>query len=286
MTPAEPGFEILALAGWVADRNERAMRGALAMARRIARRTGAPLREIGAPEPAGHLPWPEALARARPHLEEAAAATERAVAGRRPALVLQNRCAAAVATIGAALRARPDLAVLYLDAQADFNTPETTPSQYLGGMVISALCGLWDSGYGAGLAPGQLVLAGCRDIDPDERVLLARHGVRVHEVADAGEIAAQLRGRAVWLHLDLDVIEPGTIPTEYRAPGGPSLEEVRALLAAVAEASDVVALEVAEYEREEPLDAPGEQAAELAIDRVIEPVLARWQGSTATPAAS
>ena len=48
----------------------------------------------------------------------------------------------------------------------------------------------------------------------------------------------------------------------------------------MADASEVIALEVAEYERAEPLDAPGELPAELqaelAIERVIEPVLARW----------
>jgi hypothetical protein len=97
MHPAPSGFEIIALAGWSGDRNQRAMRGAQAMGRRVARRTGAPLREIGAPEAAGHLPWAQALARARPHLAEAAAAVEGAVAGGRPALVFANRCAASVA---------------------------------------------------------------------------------------------------------------------------------------------------------------------------------------------
>jgi arginase len=48
------------------------------------------------------------------------------------------------------------------DAHADYNTPASTPTGYLGGMVIAALCGLWDSGYGAGLAPDRTILVGAR----------------------------------------------------------------------------------------------------------------------------
>jgi arginase/N-omega-hydroxy-L-arginine amidinohydrolase len=279
MHPTGGVLELLALTGWTGDRNPRAMRGAQAMGRRIARRTGATLRELGAIGPVGHLPWREALARARPHLDEVGAEIERAVASRRPSLVFENRCATSVATIPAGLRARPELAVLYLDAQADFNTPETTPSQYLGGMVISAACGLWDSGCGAGLDPRRLVLTGCRDIDPDERVLLERHGVPVHQVGDVDAIVERLRGHPVWIHLDLDVIEPGTIPTEYRVPGGPDPGDVRALFAAVAGACEVAVLEVAEYELPEDAaeDAAEDPArAEAAIEHVLEPVLARW----------
>jgi len=264
-------FEIIALAGWTADRNERAMHGARQLGRRIASATGRPLVEVGAPEPARHRPWSEALEHARPHLREVARAVDHAVR-RGPALVVANRCAAAVATIGAALAACPGLAVLYLDAQADFNTPETTPSQYLGGMVISALCGLWDSGHGAGLTTGRLVLAGARDIDPGERVLLDEHGVRVRDVRDPRAIADRLRGRPVWIHVDLDVLEPGEIPTEYRVPGGPSLDELRGVLAEVAAAADVRALEIAEYELE-----PEQAELHMArIEHLIEPVLTQW----------
>lgn len=268
-------FEILALTGWAADRNDLAMRGARAFAQHVEARTGAPLREIRelAPGPVHHRPWAEALAHAAPYLRGAAAAVSDVVGRGRPALICENRCAASVATIAAGLALRPELAVLYLDAQADFNTPASTTSGYLGGMVISALCGLWDSGFGAGLEPGRLVLAGSRDIDPEEHVLLAEHGVRVRDVADAAAIAEDLRGRAVWIHVDLDVLEPGHIPTEYRAPGGPGPEHVRQLLAAVAETSDIVALEVAEYEHD-----PDQAALHAArLDELIAPVLARWQ---------
>ena len=48
----------------------------------------------------------------------------------------------------AAPRARTR-ASLWLDAHGDFNTPETTPSGFLGGMCLAAACGRWDAGFGA-----------------------------------------------------------------------------------------------------------------------------------------
>ncbi len=73
----------------------------------------------------------------------------------------------------------PEAVVLWIDAHGDFNTPKTTGSGYLGGMVLSAACGLWDSGHRAGLDPHHVALVGARDIDPDERALLKEAGVSV-----------------------------------------------------------------------------------------------------------
>ena len=268
------GFDIIALTGWAADRNESAMRGARALGRRFAERTGARLLEVGEPGPAQDLAWPEALDRARPHLRSVARAISDVVQRGQPALIFANRCAASIATIAAGLGSTPDLAVLYLDAQADFNTPQTTMSGYLGGMVISALCGLWDTGFGAGLEPNRLVLAGSRDIDPGERELLARHEVGVYEVGNPGPIVERLRDRSVWIHVDLDVLEPGLVPTEYRVPGGPGLDQLRDLLDVVARTNHIVALEIAEYE----LDPEQADVHATRIEQLIEPVLQRWPG--------
>lgn len=61
-------------------------------------------------------------------------------------------------------------------------------------------------------------------------------------------------------------------------PGGPGLDEVRALLASVAEASDAIALEVAEYEQDEEQRSDGPDP-EAAIEHLIEPVLAGWRAA-------
>ena len=54
----------------------------------------------------------------------------------------------ALTTLPTALRHRPEAKVLWLDAHGDFNTPDTTPSGYLGGMALAGACGQWDAGLG------------------------------------------------------------------------------------------------------------------------------------------
>src|SRR3712207_9452169 len=84
-------------------------------------------------------------------------------------------------TLPAVLRHRPGAHVLWLDAHGDFNTPETTPSGFLGGMCLAAACGVWDDGLGAAPAadPARVVMCGVRDLDPGERALVDERGVAI-----------------------------------------------------------------------------------------------------------
>ena len=127
-------------------------------------------------------------------------------------------------------RHRPDVRVLWLDAHPDFNTPDTSASGYLGGMCLAGACGLWDTGFGAGLDPGRVIMFGVRDVDGLERVALDRCGV--HRLGEP----AQLQGMELFVHVDLDVLDPGVSPGELPgaaraaaggAAGGPRLRRRR-----------------------------------------------------------
>jgi arginase len=151
-----------------------------------------------------------------------------------------------VTTLPAVLRHRPDASVVWIDAHADFNTPATTPSDYLGGMGLAAACGLWDAGLrgdGPVLDPGRVVMCGMRDVDGGEQVLLETRGV--HRIRRPSMLAGAVAGRSVFVHLDLDVLDPAALPgTAFPVAGGLSAAGLRALLAAVATAADVVGCEV------------------------------------------
>ena len=67
---------------------------------------------------------------------------------------------------------RPDAMVLWLDAHGDYNTPGTSGSGYLGGMCLAAATGEWDAGLGDAVPAERVVLAGIRDLDAGERLLL------------------------------------------------------------------------------------------------------------------
>ena len=115
--------------------------------------------------------------------------------------------------------------MLWLDAHADFHTPETTLSGYLGGMCLAGACGLWDTGFGAGLDPPRVIMHGVREVEGAERVGLDRGGV--HLVEDP----AQLAGLEVFVHLDLDVLDPEAFPAQFPVDGGLEPAELRAFLA-------------------------------------------------------
>ena len=152
--------------------------------------------------------------------------------------------------------------MLWLDAHADFNSPETTPSGFLGGMCLAGACGVWDSGLGDDLDPARVVMCGVRDVDPGERVLLETKGVGL--VDSPSQLAGLLEGRPVFVHLDLDVLDPAVLPATFPAPGGLSDGGLRTLLAEVAQAGHVVGAEITAF------TAP-ERARRVAT--IVEPLL-------------
>ncbi|MDO8208853.1 arginase family protein [Conexibacter sp. CPCC 206217] len=180
--------------------------------------------------------WRESLSAANDTLNRLAAAVTGSLREERTPLIVANTCAASLATLPVAATARPGATLLWVDAHGDFNTPGTTASGYLGGMVLAAACGLWDSGHGAGLDPRQVILVGARDIDDAEGRLLAEHGVRIVSPVDAvPEALLPMIGISeVWIHVDWDVLEPGFVPAAYAVPNGLPPQQLKALLAAIA----------------------------------------------------
>jgi arginase len=269
--PAAPRTALTVFTGRAGDRNERGAAGTRRLGAAISRMLGLRPLELGEPRPPLGAGWAEELAAARPELAALRARVARAfAAGDRP-LTVMPRCAAALATLPALAAARPDAVLVWFDAHGDGHTPATSASGYLGGMVLPGAAGLWESGLGAGLDLGQVVLVGGRDLDPAEEELFARFGVSV--LAGGHDLPVRLRaalaGRPAYVHLDCDVLEPGLVPTEYEAPGGLSLDDLREALMAVA-AGPVLGMEVAEFAAAWPDGRPGDPAPLVAA---LAPVL-------------
>jgi len=110
-------------------------------------------------------------------------------------------------------------------------------------MCLAGACGLWDTGFdGPRLDPTQVVMCGVRDLDGPERVLLETRGVGM--VERPSELAGTLGGRRVFVHLDLDVLDPTVLPAQFPAPGGLSDGGLRTLLAEVSGAAEVIGCEI------------------------------------------
>ena len=258
--------------GRVGDRAPFMIRGAQLTGAALASRLSAATTFVGTPAVARQDDWTDSLPAAADTLEELGRALEATLERGELPFVLSSTCSASLATVPVVHRQHPEVVVVYIDGHADFNTPETGTG-YLGGMVLSGVCGLWDSGYGGPLPVEQAVVVGSRDIDPGEAQLMAKHGLRHLPPTEVTPEALLdvVGGRPVWIHVDWDVLEPGFVPADYAVPGGIVPCQLREFFAAVP-SEQLCGVELAEFNA--PEDPAATEAALAVLMDVVEPLAA------------
>jgi arginase len=170
---------------------------------------------------------------------------------------------------------------IWVDAHGDLNTPETSPSGNVHGMVLAAALGLageqfaYDSWTLPAIAPGKLALVGIRSLDKGERDLLHRLEAKVFTMSEVDRLGVEACMRAALEHasgagflhvsLDMDVVDPDHAPgvgTPVR--GGLSYREAHLAMEIVAESGEADSFDVVEVnpilDRE---NATGRLAVEL-----------------------
>jgi len=187
-----------------------------------------------------------------------------------------------IGTVSGIARSSGRTGVIWLDAHADFNIPETSPSGNIHGMPLSVLTGkghpdlVGIAGEGASVRLEDVVLLGLRSVDVKERGLLLKAGIRVYTMKeiDAYGIARVVRRalgdlshlERVHLSFDLDVVDPDVAPgvgTPVR--GGLTYREAHLLMELVNEAGIVTSLDVVEVN---PILDYSNGTAELAVELV------------------
>lgn len=242
---------VLHFAGRAGDRNGNAyLAGA-----RLAAAWGPEVTTIGTPAPALGHGWAEELVAATPELQLLAERLGETLSAGRTPLIALGRCAASLATLPVLADRYPGAAVVWFDAHGDLHTPDTTGSGYLGGLTLAGALGWWDSGLGAGVDPADVLLVGARALDPAEQDLIEAGVITRLPVSAslAADLGAWVAGRPVVVHVDCDVLEPGTVPVELPVPAGLSLDQLHDC-AVVLAVGDVVAVQVAELELHDPPD--------------------------------
>ncbi len=242
-------FELLVSQGRIADRSLGAIRGAALAANALSALTGLEPVIIGTPSAPKVDDWSRSLLEARATLEALQDAVAATFMRENTPLVVANTCSASLATLPILAQRHPDTTVLWIDAHGDFNTPSTTASGYLGGMVLAATCGLWESGFGAGIDPARVIIAGARDIETPEQRALSDAGVRIFGPDESAPTTIQkaIGDGPVWIHIDWDVLEPGFVPAAYAIGGGLTPTALRALLESIP-AKQIVGIELTEFE--------------------------------------
>jgi arginase len=229
------------------------------------------------------------------HLKEIAAASELIAAEVRKAMgqgelpvVLGGDHSVAVGSLSGVVSAVPEadrpVGLIWFDAHADMNTPETTPSGNVHGMPLAALLGYGPkelthvAGFAPKFDPAFCAHVGARDIDSGERELIRRTGLRfftMREIDERGMSAcidealgiARRAPGGYAVTLDVDVLDPGDAPgsgTVVR--GGLTYREAHLAMEKIAEAGGMVSLEVVEINT--ALDV-NNRTAELGVELIL-----------------
>ena len=146
-------------------------------------------------------------------------------------VVLGGCCCAHIGAVEGLAARDGDVAVVWLDAHGDLNTPESSPSGNLWGMPLRMLL---DAGT---IDARRTVLVGARSLDPAEEELIAAGGLRSVPEAVAEAVSG---ADAVYVALDVDVLEPNPAVVAFMPePGGLAEDEVISLLEDVRAAAPV-----------------------------------------------
>jgi arginase len=257
-----------------ADRFPGAPTGVEILAPLVGEALGVEPRYIGSSPEVRETRFEDDLRESRGCLLEAGGQIDDALAAGAVPVMVASDCSVSLTTLPAAIRNRPDARLLWLDAHGDYNSPETTGSGYLGGMCLAGACGEWDTGLGDSVPPERVVLAGIRDLDAGERELLESSAATVIGASTVETLVAvknALDGAPVFIHLDLDVIDPEHFPAAVPAPGGLHPDRLYDLIDSVLEDSELAGIEVTAFEAPEP-EQEQIAATETAM-HVLEPLL-------------
>jgi arginase len=178
-------------------------------------------------------------------------------------LILGGDHSIALGSISGVANVHREVGIIWVDAHADFNTEETTPSGNIHGMVLAALAGLGNpllthvGGWAPKLDPNNIVVIGARDLDPGEQKLLLTHHVHVFTMSDIDRfgisevlrraIAIAGQHHAIHLSLDMDSLDPREAPgvgTPVR--GGLSYREAHLAMEMISDSQHLVSMDVVE----------------------------------------
>jgi len=214
-------------------------------------------------------------------------------------LVLGGDCAQVIGLLTGVRRYYKHVNLLWFDRDADLNTPASTPSGRIDGMVVAHIIGrgapelvrFWSE------APlvrePDVTLFGIERLDPPEQEFLGKSPMRHIDAADiqakgvnkaAHDALAQVHAdaRDFVLHLDTDVIAQEEFPAvNVPGSGGLSFEAVRASLNEFAKHKNLIGLDVAQYNPDKDPDGSG---AKKLVDLLVEALSARFE-SLSAPAA-
>ena len=206
-------------------------------------------------------------------------------AGRMPIMMGGDHCLG-IGSITAVARhcreAGKQLRVLWLDAHADFNTHDVTPSGNIHGMPVACLCGIGPDalttlgGSKPAILPAHVRQIGIRSVDEGEKRLVKEHGLDVYDMRYIDEVGMKrtmeeaLAGMDADTHLhvsfDVDFLDPSIAPgVGTTVPGGPGYREAQLVMEMIADSGRLGSLDIVELN---PLLDNRNETARVSVDLV------------------
>lgn len=193
--------------------------------------------------------------------------------GERPVSIAGD-CCTTIGVLAGLQKAGLDPTLIWFDAHGDFNTWETTPSGFLGGMPLAMLVGRGEMrmGEGVGLTPlaeSKVIMTDARDLDPGEATAVQGSAViHLRQVTDLLE--RPLPEGPLYIHFDVDVLDTADLPAvSYPAPGGPALADLERVFDRLAQSGQVTAVSVSSWTPELDQDGRSRDLAMSLLGRLL-----------------
>ncbi|KAA3655911.1 MAG: arginase [Chloroflexi bacterium] len=188
------------------------------------------------------------------HQPLATAVSNTIQSGKRPVSIAGD-CCTTIGVVAGLQQTGINPTLIWFDAHGDFNTWETTPSKFLGGMPLAMLVGKGEmtmmNGVQANPLPeNQVILTDGRDLDPGEKVLVDESNV-LHVTDPVKLLEMPLPDGPLYIHFDADILDPADAPAmNYPAPGGPSPKVMQQVFEHLAKSGQVAAISVSAWNPE------------------------------------
>jgi len=176
------------------------------------------------------------------------------------------------------------IGIIWLDAHTDINTPETSPSGNIHGMPLAALLGhgmkeLTDiAGFAPKIHPQHTAIIGARSVDPGEKDLIRKLGIRVFTMTEMDErgmgavVEEAIRiasNDTIGFHatLDMDFLDPFYAPgVGTRETGGATYRETHLAMEKIHDSGKMLSVEITEVN---PLYDTANQTAQMAVEFIL-----------------
>lgn len=194
--------------------------------------------------------------------------------GYRP-ISIAGDCCTAIGVLAGLQRGGVNPTFIWFDAHGDFNTWETTPSGFLGGMPLAMIVGHGEQTLirSVGLEPlseERIILSDARDLDSGERELVENSRIlHLQNIMDL--LDCTLEERDLYVHFDTDIVNPLEAPAmNYRATGGPSSFEIMGVFRYLSDTAKVIAVSMSSWNPDFDTDGKSQEVCMQLLNALID----------------